>query len=340
MPNIRDVARACGVAPITVSAVLNNKNDKVSAETRERVLRVMREMEYRPGPAVRTLLPKRRNILGVITWQNDLWNDFYHARILAGAGNIAQERHQHLLLFARYLWFEETQRSIRTYGDDHCDGMIIFPYRHDEPIKSALWERGLPFVAVGDTCDEEGYASVDIDNVKGANEAMEHLIRLGHRRIAFMGGLKTMRFSVLREQGYAAALAHHHIPFDPVLVSEGELDVKEGYDRTQLLLRLPPAQRPTALFCGTDDLAFGALYALNEQHIRVPEQMSVVGFDDRIDAPPALLPLTTLRQPYQQIGARAVEILLDRIAGKAPERVILPGELIVRTSTAPPPPNQ
>ena len=336
MPNIRDVARACGVAPITVSAVLNNRSDKVSAETRERILLTMREMGYRPGPAVRTQAATRRDILGIVSWAEDLWGDSYHSRILDVVGRVAQAHHQHLLLFARYLWFQETQRSIRTYGDGHCDGMILFPYRHDEPLKAALAERGIPFVMVGDTCEEGNYASVDVDNKAGARIAMEHLLTLGHQQIAFLGGRPTMRFSVLRSEGYEAALGQQRISVNPALLSEGEPNADEGYTRTQELLKLPLTDRPTALFCATDNLAFGAIRALTEQGIRIPEDMSVIGFDDHTDALSHIPPLTTLRQPYQEIGTQTIELLLKLIAGSTPEQIVLPGELIVRASTGPP----
>jgi len=333
MTTIRDIARACGVAPITVSAVLNNKKGKVSAETRERILSVMREMKYRPG--VRRAEVSGRNILGVVSWSDDLWGNFYQGRILAAAGKAAQDRHHHLLLFARYLWYEDLTSSVRTYADGHCEGMMVFPYRHDEPVTAALAERGIPFVVVGDTCSPEDYASVDVDNTAGAFMLVDHLLSLGHRRIAYLGGMPSMRFSTARLKGYIDALSQCGVSPDAGWISHGDLPIEDGYVRAMALLDLPAGQRPTALFCVTDRVAIGALRALNERGVQVPLEMSVAGFDDDPGAERSMPPLTTVRQPYREIGEHAVEILLGQIAGEKSRQLVLPGELVIRASTAP-----
>ena len=343
MATIRDVAKECGVSAMTVSAVLNNRPGYASPETRERVLRVVEEMGYQPNAIARGLTRQRMNTLGVILSYEgklSLTSDRYFSPVLDGVFTATKANHQKTLVITEDHW-EDVQANLNTYLDGHCDGLVfvlpILPADAFEP----LVRRKLPFVGIGENRPEPQLSTVDMDNVQAGRLATRCLIELGHRRIAHLPGNAFLISVPEREAGYHRAMAEAGLPVDDSLIIAGTYHVESGYERTRALLRREPAARPTAIFCGDDFIAIGAYRALIEAGVRVPEDVSLIGVNGDREAAETGPGLSTVRQPLRQLGERAVEMVLARVAlprddrPEAGDKVLLPGELVPRGSTAP-----
>ncbi|MDX1934604.1 MAG: LacI family DNA-binding transcriptional regulator [Capsulimonadales bacterium] len=333
---IQDVARACGVSPTTVSLVLNNSSRRISAETRERVLRYVRETRYQPSALARGAAVKRLSTIGVLSGfgGSHYLHYSYYLQVLGGVMEYAQARQLNLLVLNENLWSGEMS-ELRLHIDGRCGGLLLIGPREKNQLLPALTERGIPFVVVGKEKEDQAFTCVDVDNRQGAKTVTEYLLRQGHRRIALFRGSLLGFFDDERYAGYRDALSEANLPFDPTLVFDSELSYSEygGQDMARQMLRLPPRQRPTAIFCGSDQIAYGVLDVFREQGIRVPKDVSLIGFDDERKAAMTDPPLTTLRQPYETIGARASQLLIERIEGaESGVQDFLPGELVVRQS--------
>jgi DNA-binding LacI/PurR family transcriptional regulator len=339
MPTIRQIAKMCRVSPMTVSFVLNNTPGQVSEDTRERVLQVVREMGYRPRTAIRAKQEATIRTIGFAVGRSgdSFIQPGYHTFILNGVMTATERLDLNVILFHTKLLSGDPRQSIRTYLDGRCDGLIVLAPTMNQPLVSALRERGVPFVLIGDQGDGEGIASVDVDNVTEGRNAIEYLIGLGHRRIAFVGGPDFVRSACNRRIGYRQALEAKGIPYDPDLDS-GPLR-SEGlvYEWIIGLIRRKDIEPPTAVFCWNDTAAMRALTALEDSRKGVPGDISLMGFDDDPRILYSRPPLTSVRQPYRDIGATAVEELIARIKDQSkPGRpVYLPARIIERDSTAP-----
>ncbi|HZT44211.1 MAG TPA: LacI family DNA-binding transcriptional regulator [Chthonomonadaceae bacterium] len=334
---LRDLAKACGVSVATVSYVLNNSPRHVHPRTRERVLAAMRELDYHPNAVARGLCSKRMNTLGVVT---PYWPapevDLYFATILHGIMVTAQQNRQCTLLFTHGS-LEAPMDEVPIYLDGRCDGLLFVGGVVDRVIET-LKRKQMPLVAVHEPSSDTEVSTIDVDNVAAAREIVEYLVRQGHRRIAYLSGETTLRSSLQRLEGYRQALEAAGIPYEEGLVWPGGYNTPSGYLRTIEHLHKNRRGRPTALFCAGDGIAIGALEALHELGIRVPTEMSVVGFDDISAAASSHPPLTTMRQPLRDIGSRAAELLLEQIKASRwlGRKEVMPTELIVRDSVAPP----
>lgn len=341
MPTIRDVARACKVSPMTVSYVLNDKSGQVSAETRERVLKVVRELGYRPtaidpAPTERTIYT-----LGIVVGipGHSLFQFGYYSAIVNGILLTTDQLQHNITIFSSSLMHTDTQRSLRVYCDGRCDGLLVIAPHRGSKLVAALQERGIPFVNIGDTGDSEAISCVDVDNIAAGYAITEYLIRQGHRRIGFLGGPDFVRSAFHRQVGYHNALKAHGMPIDSSLESVPLLAERLAYERVMEIMQRPKDSRPTAFFCWNDNAVQHALRALHDVGLQVPKDVSLIGFDDHPDTATLDPPVTSVRQPYQEIATRAVEILLARIRGEQTQhRAFLPTELIVRESVGPPPP--
>jgi DNA-binding LacI/PurR family transcriptional regulator len=338
MPTIKDVARASGVSPATVSYVLNNGPKRVKAHTKERVLRTMREMNYHPSAVARGLSRKRMNAIGVV-FPNEfptVLGNPYVGPVLDGILEVATRSHQNVTLFTGQLW-SDMAHSLPVYCDGRCDGLILISPREGSDIISALLDRNVPFLLIGAMADEPSASSVDVDNVEAAKSLVAYLIEQGHRRIAYMGGNEDIQSARLRYEGYRLALQEAGIPYETDLVLEGFYTQISGYDRGRALAAWPKEDQPTALFCGSDEIAMGALQALKDSGVSVPKDISVAGFDDIAAAATSAPPLTTVRQPLHRLGERGAEILLARINERQTvgHRESHTAELIIRESVAP-----
>jgi LacI family transcriptional regulator len=346
MTSIREVAAAANVSLSTVSKVLNNRTDvHISPATRERVRNAAQRIGYHPSAIARGLAGMRMNTLGLIMAydQESVTADPYLGPCLDGILDINKQRHQKTVLFTENGW-DDALANLPSYCDGHCDGLMLIIPRLDSAIIGALKARRspVPFILVGDSREDEGVVCVDVDNVRAAREAVAYLIALGHRRIAAFCGNADFCSSAQRLEGYRRALEEAGIPYDSDLVLPGEYWGGFGRENVNRLLDRftgdRAAESPTAIFCFNDRIAAGTLEALAERGISVPDEMSVMGFDDISGAATMTPPLTTVRQNVREVGRLAAATLLDLINGTiAPgHRTWADTEIVIRGSTAPP----
>ncbi len=327
---LEEIGRLAGVSSATVSRVINNRRG-VRPETRERVWAVVDRTGYQPNAAARSLAGQPAQVIGLIIPETAhiLFTDPYFPRLIQGISQ-ACKRHDYLLsLFLFHAVEDERKLSSYLLQASLLDGLIITATQIGDPLVGQLIESQMPFVQIGQH-DDARVSYVDADNQAGAYSAVSHLARLGYRRIAAITGPMNNSAAVERKEGYLAALRDRGRAADPALVIEGDFTEGSGYES---MLRLLP-QEPDAVFVGNDTMALGALRALRQHDVTVPADLALVGYDD---LPPARLaepPLTTVRQPILRAGQLAVETLIDIIThGTAPpRRIMLPTELVVRTS--------
>lgn len=329
-PTLEEVAQIAGVSRSTVSRVINN-HPNVRAETRERVWQAIQECGYQPHAVARSLVTNRTRIVGMVIPETvtTLFTDPFFPLLLQGATEACNTHHYQLLLslFNDPAGQEKTYQRVMRSG--YVDGVIVASASLQDPVIPSLLRDGIPFVSVGRHPDEQ-INYVDVDNVNGARMAVEHLIQLGHRRIGTITGPLDMTSGQDRLQGYRQALAAHNLPIEEELIVEGDFREGGGVTGMQRLL----SASPSAVFVASDIMALGALKALREENLRVPQDISLVGFDDIPLASALEPPLTTVRQPVRRMGTLAVEMLLDLIEhpGAGPRRIVLPTQLVIRKS--------
>jgi DNA-binding LacI/PurR family transcriptional regulator len=332
-PTSADVASLAGVSRTTVSFVLNGRSDvKIAAGTRRRVMEAAVELDYHPHVPARQLAGGASQTLGLVLRQSpeQVAGDALLAETLRGL-SIAARGANHRVLVETLApgngGYAELIRSGRT------DGLVISGPRSDDGDLAALVRDGFPVVLQGSLPGLDA-PSVDVDNVAGARLAIEHLVGLGHRRIACITNAPIVYTSAAdRLTGYRIALTAAGIGIDPILIEEGNFDAPSGHRAMTAILS---RALPDAVFVGSDVVALGALAALRAFGHMVPRDVSVVAFDNIPLAAYVDPPLTTVRLPARELGIAAGMAILERIAGRPVERrSLLPTELIVRASTAP-----
>jgi LacI family transcriptional regulator len=331
--NIRQIADLAGVSIATVSRVLNGRGD-VSEETREVVSRVIRENGYTANRNARGLSAGRTGLVGVLV---PLVYPAYFSGILAGAAEALSERDFQIVLSPTG---GEHDREVSIVDRLHglTDGaMIILPEESSEELERLL-DSGFRFVVLDPLMPlEERIPSVSAAHMSGADQAMKHLLDLGHRRVGQISGPRGWVATEDRRRGYRAALAAAGILPDPALEREAKPEIDAGRAAAEQLLDL--SELPTAIFAFNDNIAIGAIQAARARGLRVPEDLSVVGFDDVEHATIVTPALTTVRQPLAEMGRTGVSLLMRLLEGKRFEtlHVELATRLVVRDSTAPPP---
>lgn len=336
---IKDVAQACGVSLMTVSHVINEKPGKASAETRDRVLKAMHELDYQPSAIARGLTRRKMNAIGVVFYTHGttpLVRTAYFGDILGGILETAMQARQSTTLFTE-INFTDARKNLNTYCDGRCDGLIFVGPPYSDELAEALRRKHTPYVFLGDQPASSDTPYVDVDNIASSVRAVEFLISHHHRRIAFLGGDVRITSTRQREQGYRQALSSASLEPEESLILNGLFSSASGYQRTCQLMQNSEAP-PTALFCASDEIAVGAMSALSDIGLRVPEDVSIIGFDDS-SAASALQPaLTTMRQPFQELACRAVELLVAQIQGSetVEKRILMPTFLVVRDTVSTP----
>lgn len=326
------MAALAGVSRTTVSFVINGRSDvQIPPATRRRVEAVARELGYHPHGAARQLAAGKSLTLGLVLRQSaeQVAADALLAETLWGLVAAARAGGFRVLV-------EPLAPSEGTYADllrsQRADGLVVSGPRDDDDDLAALVRDGFPIVLQGSRPDLEA-PSVDVDNRAGARGAVEHLIGLGHRRIGCITNAP-LAYTAAAERlaGYRDALEAADISFDERLVAEGAFDAASGHVG---MVRLLARADPTAVFVASDVVAIGALRGLRDAGLRVPRDVSVVGFDDIPLAEHFDPPLTTVRLPAHSLGMTAGQLLVERVAGRpvAP-RTLLPTELVIRESTA------
>jgi LacI family transcriptional regulator, galactose operon repressor len=317
---IVDIARLAGVSTATVSRVLNQKPD-VDPATRERILRIMEEQGFVPNIAASGLAGRHSRLLGALvpslTWPSV-------PELMRGIGEVVGLTSYELILYSITDVNHEKDRSDvidRIIGTRLAAGLLaVFPGPSAKHL-AELHSRDFPVVLIDDQgIPPEGTPWISVDNRAGAYEATRHLLRLGHRRIAHIQGPLKYQVSHDRYQGYCDALNEAGLALDPALVREGDFMPLSGRLCANAIFDLPAAQRPTAIFAGSDYMAYGVISAAEQRGLRVPEDMAVVGFDDNPSSAHMEPALTTVRQPFYEMGCRASELLLALV--EAPRQVI------------------
>ena len=330
MTKLHDVAELAGVSPSTVSRAIN-RPEMVDEETRDRVLEAVRRLDYRPSRVARRLRVERGSsgLLGLVI--PDLQNPFF-ADLARGVEDAAQRHGYTVLIGNADEDLDKERRYLEVMRAESVDGVILPPVTETDPAAAELVGSGMPVVCVDRRLARTRVDTVVVDNVRGAYEATEHLVRLGHTRIGFIEGRPQASTSRERLEGYRAALADQGIPADPALVRAGDSRQESGRRLARELLAEP--DRPTALLVGNGVMTLGSLETLHREGVRIPSEMAVVGYDDMPWAQALTPPLTVVRQPGYELGSRALELLLQRIAepGRSTTVVLLQPELVVRES--------
>jgi len=332
-PTSADVAARAGVSRTTVSFVLNDRADaKIPDATRRRVLDAADELGYIPHAPARQLAGGRSHIIALVLRQSaeQVAGDAILVETLRGLASAARTEGFRVMVEPLALNGPESSYASLLRAQ-HADGLVVSGPRIDDPALLELVRDGFPVVLQGSLPDV-AVASVDVDNVAGARQAVEHLLALGHRRIACITNAPLV-YTAARERldGYRQALEAGGVDWDDALVQEGAFDASSGHRAMAALL-----ERTTfdAVFVASDVVALGAIGALRETGRRVPSDVSVVGFDDIPLAAYFDPPLTTVRLPAFELGQAAGRALIRRIGDPAiPDRTLLPIELIVRSST-------
>ncbi len=328
-PTIRDVSRVAGVSIKTVSRVINNQQ-YVSAEKRERILQVMAELAFQPSQAARALAGGRSNQIALIC---DNPNPWYVYEVQLGVRERCSLQNVRMIAQPYDRAAPNLPEDIVALIDQaQPDGMILTPPVCDHlPVLDELRRRQLPFVRIQPGVQAEASPSVWIDNEQAAFDMTMYLAELGHRRIGFLMGDRGYATSSQRLTGYLRAVATAGVELDMELVRQGRFDFESGLTGATKLLGL--AAPPTAIFASSDDIAAGALAAAHRRGLKVPEALSVAGFDDAPLSHMLWPPLTTMRQPIRALAESAADLLLTS-AGE-PNRQFA-HEIVVRDSTSPP----
>ena len=332
---IRDVAKAAGVSVATVSAVLNNCNHvRISPQTRKRVLEVVRKLNYQPKRVAQGLRKGLNYIVGLaVPLQPDspLSPFFYEA--VSGALKATKEKGWTISILGFKDSKEEMALLEKVVSQHLIDGVILFDPRENDP-RFPLLKGKVPFVVIGRTDDPEIF-TVDNDNVEAAKLATQHLIRLGHKRIAFVHIPLSYFTAKDRLEGYKQALTEAGLPFrkEFLVEADGYYGVEAGY-RAMLSLLEKAKEPPTAVLAMDDTLALGCIQAANEKGLKVPKDLAVVGFNDSAFSAHSEPPLTTVHIFAETLAYYAVDMLLRLVQGEvvAPKRVTVPTQLIVRKS--------
>lgn len=327
---LKDVAQLAGVSAVTVSNVLNNRPN-VSQGTRARVQAAIEQTGYRVNIAARGLAGGRTNTIGMLL--PDMATQYF-GEIVRGAGDEMRSFGMEMLIATASDMARE--RSQMAFLQGITDGMLLILPRTADEVLMAVEKTGIPVVVIDHRGNKIMLPSVDVDNYNGARVATEYLIRLGHRRIGFVAGPKGYGASSARLRGYKEALLNAKLPFDKKLVAQGDFLQPSGFAAGRQLLALP--RPPSAIFASNDLMAFGVMEAVKEQALRVPDDVSVVGFDDIPMASQVYPPLTTVRQPLYQMGIAASRMMIAMLRGVSPpsSRITLLTELVERASAVAP----
>ena len=331
-PTMRDVARQAGVSVQTVSHVVN-RTGNISDDTRNRVLETIQRLNYRRNPIARSMRTRKTRMIALIIM--DISNPVL-SLIASTIEAAAYAQDYHVLLYNTGLDPAREQIYIREIGDGHADGTIIVNAIDRQNVE-LLNDQRLPTVLIDCPTPSSSVPTVSVDNSDGAYLATKHLAELGHQRIAHIAGARNLEIARQRESAYQQALQDIGLTYNRVVVAESiQWGYESGYRAMHVLLA--EDQPPTAVFAASDALAIGAYRALAEAGLRVPDDMSIVGFDNIEASAFTNPPLTTVHQPFSELGHQAFALLLrmlDAQEGKSlnPANILIPAEIIFREST-------
>jgi len=330
---LKDIAEKTNVSVSTVSRILHDKSEKykIKKETQDRVKSAAKELGYRVNALARGLRLQRTNEIGVIV--PDISNPFFSA-IIKGLASELHKKNFNLIIYDSDEDIKIEASAIKSLFEKRVDGMIIASVGQDFSHIQKVCELNIPLVIV-DRCFELLDAdSVSVDNVKGSMLAVNHLLKEGHKRIAFIQGLRGTYANETRLQGYKIALTNGGIEIDENLIVGDDFRSFNGYLKTKQLLSMP--NQPTAIFTAGDLIALGALEACREKNLIIPDDLSLITFDDPVFATYLSPALTAIEQPVTRISEVAVSMLLRRLENPKDEcrKVLLEPKINIRNSVA------
>ncbi len=334
---MQDIARETGLSMMTVSRVLSNKG-YVSQQSRKLILAAIKKSDYQINLLARHIRSRRADLLGVIT-PFRLVGTYYFGQVLQGVQQALSGTGFHVALFdSQSNDFNDGRKCANLCRQRRVDGLIVVAPGHDDRFLLTLAGFRMPVVVVGRSFNHKSISFVDVDNFAAAAAMTRYLIRLGHKKIAFLRGASNRRDAEQREAAFRKTLAAHHLPVVEKWIVQGDYETRKAFHVALALLS--KENRPTAIFASNDLMAYGVIDAARMLKLRVPEDLSVAGFDDLEGSAELLPPLTTAAQPMKQLGHVAAGYLLNRLdaqEGLPALRQKLSAQLVIRTSTAPPP---
>lgn len=329
---IKDVAEKAGVNPSTVSRVINqDPNLSIREETKIRILNAIEELGYRPNAIARSLRLKTTGTVGMLI--PDITNPFF-PEVIKGAESAAAEKNMSLILCNTDENVEKEEHYIELLAEKRVDGILLASARIQDKTIDSLDKWGIPYVLVNRRTRRASGSYVVVDDVLGAQLAVQHLIDLGHKKIAHISGFLYTDTGLGRFEGYRRTLNLNGVPFLSEYMVEAGFTEKQGYRAMKKLMALP--EHPTAVFASNDLIAIGAITAIHEEGLHVPEDISIVGYNDIWLAEKISPPLTTVKLPLYDMGYLSMEMLAKKITHEPveQEQIILKPELVLRKSVA------
>jgi DNA-binding LacI/PurR family transcriptional regulator len=332
VPTLKDVARLAGVSTQTVSCVVNKKGG-ISKATRARVMQAIEQLQYRPRFVARSLRTRSTRTIAFLV--PDIANPSLAAMTSAGE-KYAHSFDYNLVVYNSLGDVVRESAYVQMAVDRWVDGVLCVPVKNELTSLDTLEKAGIAAVMIDRIPEKYARPSVIFDNVKAGRIAAEHLLDLGHARIAHISGPLDLRLARERLEGFRQAIIARGLPPGHCVTTDGNWECETGYKAMSNILTCDPL--PTGVFAANDRMAIGAMRALYEVGLRVPEDMSIVGLDDIEVAAYQVPPLTTIQQPFAKMATLGVQMLLSLLAGEelANPRIVLEPTLIVRKSSAPP----
>lgn len=325
---IKDVAKEAGVSLMTVSRVINNK-EHIASATREKVQAAIKKLNYMPNLSARNLVLQKADFLGLVV--PDISNPFF-GDLVKASEKIAKDRGYSVILGDSDGDVTAETEYIEAFRGRMCEAIILVAPRVEDSVLQELNSK-IPLILVDRKIDDEEIIQVYLDNAAGAYSAVKHLLDLGHRRIGFVMGPENVPNSHRRKAGYIDALKEYGLEFDSELEFQGEFKVETGKEAFEKFVTMKDP--PTAVFNSNDLMAFGFVIAARDAGYSIPEDFSVVGFDDIFLSSLMEPALTTVRYPFVEMGTQAINMLLDSFDTnrKVTMNENLKHELIIRKST-------
>lgn len=342
MATMKDVAKKAGVAAITVSRVINQP-ETVALITRKKVLKAIEEMNFKPNQVARSMITGRTNTIGMLL--SNITNPYF-PEVLMGLEVTAQKLGINMLI-CNALDYETTLKNVEMMLEKQIDGIVVAPiefpsidsqnrfYTYLEELGSNAAKPRVQIIFINNDLQETSLSCVSVDNYHSARLAMEHLLNLGHRRIAHLTVERDVKVWIERMRGYRDMLAKHNIPVEHTLIGLGKEEVESAEEAATALLQ--QKDRPTAIFAANDTLAVGAIHAAYKLGLQVPNDLSVIGIDG-ISLGKYIYPkLTTVSHPRFQIGEVSIKLIVDKINDRDSNNlnIMLKPELTIRDSTRP-----
>ncbi|QOR64623.1 LacI family DNA-binding transcriptional regulator [Cytobacillus suaedae] len=333
MTTIKDIAKAAGVSVTTVSRALNGYSD-VNEKTRQKIIEISKELKYSPNTLARSLVMNKSKTIGLLIsgLNRGSIKDNFTFEVLVGLNQYVGETDYDLVIFST----TSSKQREKTYSElcreRRVDGVIIQGIRTDDPYLREVVDSDIPCVLIDIPIQSDSVGYVTTDNVNGVKKGVQHLIDLGHRNIAMINGHEYAFVSRQRLEGYYQALEGAGIPINPKWVTNGDFEEKKAEEQAlQLLSNYPEI---TAVFCASDLMAMGVIKATKQLGKKVPDELSIVGYDDIILAEHITPALTTIAQDKVQMGYEAAKLLINMLENdNEPHTITLPTELKVRETT-------